>query len=99
MSPIGFPVKLQAYTAPLGNCGLSGTPSLTGLGGKKCSISVHSVDNDKVGLSPPLLAEAQFVVCVIRALFSMGEEKESGRRQLLLHHFTLFPFPPENKGR
>ena len=34
---------------------------------------MHSVDDDEVGLSPPLLAEAQFVVCVICALFNMGE--------------------------
>ena len=31
---------------------------------------MHSVDNDEVGLSPPLLAQAQLVVCVICALFS-----------------------------
>ena len=37
---------------------------------------MHSVDDDEVGLSPPLLAEAQFVVCVICALFSMGEKWE-----------------------
>ena len=27
-------------------------------------MSVHSVDDDEVGLSPPLLGKAQFVVCV-----------------------------------
>ena len=31
---------------------------------------MHSVDDDEVGLSPPLLAEARFVVCVICALCS-----------------------------
>ena len=40
------------------------------LGGKERSISVHSVDYDEFGLSPPLLAEAQFVVCGISDLFS-----------------------------
>ena len=31
---------------------------------------MHSVDDDEVGLSPPLLAQAQFVVCGISTLFS-----------------------------
>ena len=35
---------------------------------------MHSVDDDEAGLSPPLLAEAQFVVCVICALFSWARE-------------------------
>ena len=39
---------------------------------KECSIIA-----DEVGLSPPLLAEAQFVVCVICALFSTGNKRES----------------------
>ena len=31
---------------------------------------MHSVDDDEVGPSPPLLAEAELVVCGITALFS-----------------------------
>ena len=31
---------------------------------------MHSVDDDEVGLSPPLLAKAQFFICGISALFS-----------------------------
>ena len=44
--PIGPPVKGQENTALLSNCGLTGTPlrvSLSGLGGKECSVCVHSV--------------------------------------------------------
>ena len=37
---------------------------------------MHIVDDDEVGLSSPLVAEAQFVVCVICALFRMGEKWE-----------------------
>ena len=37
---------------------------------------MHSGDDDVVGLSPPLLAQAQFVVCVICALFSTGTQWE-----------------------
>ena len=31
---------------------------------------MHSVNDDEVELSPPLLAQAQFVVCGMRALLS-----------------------------
>ena len=31
---------------------------------------MHSLDDDEVGLSPPLLADPQFVVCGSSALFS-----------------------------
>ena len=58
-------------TALLSDRGLTGTSqhvSMSGLGGKKCSISVHSVDVVEVGLSSPLLAEVQFLVCVMSAL-------------------------------
>ena len=47
--PSGPPVKGQENTALLSDCGLTGTPlrvSLSGLGGKKCSVCVHSVDVD-----------------------------------------------------
>ena len=37
---------------------------------------MHSVDDDEVGLSPPLLAEAQFAVCVICTPFSMRQNWE-----------------------
>ena len=69
-SPNGSPVRLQENTELLSICGLTGTPqrvSLLGLGGKECSFSVHSVNVEDVGLRSPLLAEAQFVVCVISA--------------------------------
>ena len=54
---------------------------------------MHSVDVEQVGLPSPLLAEGQFVVCVISALFSFGEKFKSHRRQLQLHQFNL-TFPP-----
>ena len=41
---------------------------LRGLGGKRCSRCVHSVDGDGVELPLPLLAEVQSTVCVISAL-------------------------------
>ena len=41
---------------------------LLGLGGKRCSCCVHSVDVDGVELPSPLLAEVQSIVCVIGAL-------------------------------
>ena len=71
--PGGPAVKVQENKALLSDCGLKGTSqdvTLSRPGGRKCSISVHSVDDDEVELSPPLLAEAQFVVCWISALFS-----------------------------
>ena len=43
---------------------------------------MHSVDVEEVGLPSPLLAEGQFVVCVISARFSWGEKFKSRRRQL-----------------
>ena len=54
---------------------------------------MHSVDADEVRLPPPLLAEVQFVDCVISARFSLGEKFKSRRRRLQLHQFTL-TFPP-----
>ena len=69
-SPKGSPVRLQENTELLSICGLTGTPqcvSLLGLGGKKCSFGVQSVNVEGVGLCSPLLAESQFVVCVISA--------------------------------
>ena len=39
-------------------------------------MTVHSVADDEVGLSLPLLAEARFVVCAICAVFSIGERWE-----------------------
>ena len=61
--PSGPPVKGQENTALLSNCGLTGTPlrlSLSGLGGRKCSVCVHGVYDEKVLLLPPLTAEVQF---------------------------------------
>ena len=81
-------MRLQEKTALISNCGLTGTSPnvfLPGLGGKECSVCVHSVYDDEVGLSPPLLAEVQFVDCVICALYSVGRIMECRRRQLLLH--------------
>ena len=54
---------------------------------------MHSVDVEEVGLPSPLLAEGQFVVCVISTRFSLGEKLKSRRRQLQLHKVTL-TFPP-----
>ena len=45
---------------------------------------MHSVYDDEVGLSSPLLAEEQFVHSVLCALFSVGGKIESRQRQLLL---------------
>ena len=50
---------------------------------------MHSVYVEDVGLPSPLLAEVQFVDCVISALFSVGRKIQSRRRRLLLHKFTL----------
>ena len=69
-SPNGSPVRLQENTELLSVCGLTGTPqrvSLLGLGRKECSFGVHSVNVEDVGLRLPLLAESQFVVCMISA--------------------------------
>ena len=69
-SPSGSPVRSQDNTDLLRVCGLAGTPqrvSLLGLRGKECSFGVHSVNVEDVGLLLPLLAEPQFVVCVISA--------------------------------
>ena len=63
--PIGPSVKVQDNTALLSDCGLTGTPlrvSLSGLGGKECSVCVHSVYDDVVRLSSPLTAEVQFLL-------------------------------------
>ena len=59
---------------------------------------MHSVDVEKVGLPSPLLAEGQFVDCVISARFSLGEKVKSRRRQSQLHQFTL-TFPPVKQRR
>ena len=69
-SPSGSPVRSQENTELLSICGLTGTPqrvSLLGLGGKECSFGVHSLNVEAVGLRLPLLADPQFVVCVISA--------------------------------
>ena len=71
-------MKEQENTALLSNCGLTGTPprvSLSGLGEKECTVCVHSVYVDEVGLQLPLTAELQFVVCVIcAACFSAARD-------------------------
>ena len=46
---------------------------------------MHSVYDEEVGLSSPLMAQVQFVDCVISALFSVGRKIQSRRMQLLLH--------------
>ena len=50
---------------------------------------MHSVNVEDVGLPSPLLAEVQFVDCVISARFSLGRKIQSRQRQLQLHQFTL----------
>ena len=72
-------MKEQENTALLSGCGLAGTPlrvSLSGLGGKECSVCVHSVYVDEVGLHSPLLAELQFVVCVICAAYFSAAQRD-----------------------
>ena len=59
---------------------------------------MHSVDVEEVGLPSPLLAEGQFVDCVISARFSLGEKSKSRGRQLQLHHITL-TFPAVKQRR
>ena len=54
---------------------------------------MHSLDVEEVVLPSPLLAQGQFVDCVMSARFSLGEKFKSRRRQLQLHRFTL-TFPP-----
>ena len=54
---------------------------------------MHNVDVEEVGLPSPLLADGQFVDCVISARFSLDEKFKSRHRQLQLHQFTL-TFPP-----
>ena len=86
------PVKGQENTALLSDCGPTGAPlrvSLSGFGGKGCSVCVHSVYVKDVRLPLPLTAEVQFVDCVISARFSVGRKIQSRRRQLLLHQFAL----------
>ena len=70
-SPNGPPVKVQENRALLSDWGLTGTsPNVSppGLRGKECSVCLHNVYDDVVGLSSPLLAEVQFVDYVICAL-------------------------------
>ena len=70
-TPSGSPVKWQANTELLSICGLTGTPqriSLLGLGGKECSLGVHSAYFDGVGLPALPQADAGLFVCVISAL-------------------------------
>ena len=50
---------------------------------------MHSVDVEEVGLPSPILAEVQFVDCVISACFSLGDKSKSRRRQLQLRQFSL----------
>ena len=58
---------------------------------------MHSVDNEEVGLPSPLLAEGQFVDCVISACFSLDEKFKSRQRQLQLHQFTLTSRPGKQR--
>ena len=41
---------------------------------------MHSVDVEEVGLPSPLLAEGQFVDCVISARFSLGEKVQKSTK-------------------
>ena len=54
---------------------------------------MHTVDVEEVRLPSPLLAEGQFVDCVISTRFILGKKFKSRRRQLQLHQFTL-TLPP-----
>ena len=69
--PNGPPVKVQENTALLSDCGLTGTPlhvSLSGVGGKECSVCVHSMYDEQVGMPLPLTAEVQFFCCDLRRM-------------------------------
>ena len=71
--PNGSPVKVQENRALLSDCGLTGTPlrvSLSGLGGKECSVCVHRVYDEQVGLPSPFTAEVQFFLVICAAWFS-----------------------------
>ena len=59
---------------------------------------MHSVYVKDVGLPSPLLAEVQFVDCVISARFGLGRKIQSRQRQPLLHQFTL-TCPPVKQRR
>ena len=50
---------------------------------------MHRVHVEEVGLPSPLLAEVQFVDCVISARFNLGEKSKSRRRQLQLRQCNL----------
>ena len=50
---------------------------------------MHSVDVREVGLPSRLLAEVQFVDCLISARFSLGSKSKSRQRQLQLRQFTV----------
>ena len=72
-------MREQENIALLSNCGLTGTPlrvSLLGLGEKECSLCVHSVYVNEVGLHLPLSAELQFVVCVICTAYFSAAPRE-----------------------
>ena len=72
-------MKEQKNTALLSGCGLTGTPlrvSLSGRERKECSVCVHSVYVDEVGLHSPVLAELQFVVCVICAAYFSTAQRD-----------------------
>ena len=59
---------------------------------------MHRVHVEDDELPSQLLAEVQFVDCVISAPFSLGRKVQSRRRQLLLHLFTL-TCPPVKQRR
>ena len=52
---------------------------------------MHSVYDDVVGLSSPLLAEVQFVDCVISALFGLGRKLKVAEGNCCCTHH---PDPP-----
>ena len=58
---------------------------------------MYSVDVEDVGLPSRLLAEAQFVDCVISAHSSVGRNTQSRRGQLQLHQFTMTCPPVKQK--
>ena len=72
MSPNDPPVKKtrehSAAKQLWPNRGRHNAFPLLGLGGKRCSCCVHSMDVDGVELPSPLLAEVQSIVRVISAL-------------------------------
>ena len=73
-------MRKQENTALLSDFGLTGTPlrvSLSGLGGKECSMCVHSMDGGEAGL------HSQLFVCVICAAYFSAAQRDYTNRPYL----------------